>query len=586
MQNAINTDAIFKPVPQKTASGDKIVSEISLESDPVQADANEFEGVFLEDIAAASSETLPDFETLYSGVIPENGTALPPPDFAATAVPVYLSREQVQPASAVPVSVPVYEVVPVFEAPDVTPTDNPAATEIPVSKASKAGVVPSAETGIKTPSANEAVVAPSEQSVSDRSAHPQEGPISNAARQSDGTNSGDEQVFSNRAQERPAAVPVQSPEGRQNAETATLRAGLVSNSEATHAEHRPASPVVNELPGQTSLSQNADPTPVNSGTTTMPAVEGQLVARSAPASASSADAVLRPDNPQMARNTGDKALNPSDLSEKQNSVSVPAQSKEGAAVPPATASSLRSMPESKRSGGQFLYGSSHYRSAEVQSVPTGRGRSGPLTPTLSQSAPAHAIQGEPAVASPQVLTIDAAVSVGDHVLPDVELPLAGTELPVSQRSTTLTAMSPILQQESAAQFARISQQLMDVAMRHSDGPVELMLSPEELGRVKMNFAVQDSGLTVTVAAERSETLALIRRHIDVLLQDFHDVGFSGVNLEFTGHDPAGNSSDFDQDGSEHSGSSVGSPSTAGAEEQSPVRINVMNGAGAGLDLRL
>lgn len=590
MQNAINTDTIFKPVPQKTASGDKVVSEISLVSAPVQADTNEFEGVFLEDIATASNEVLSEFGTLHSDIIPENHSAPPPLNFVAVPVVVSaeidLSREQMHPARTVAVSVPVNEIVPVSDVPNVTSTVNPAATEIPVSNASQTGVVPSAEAGIKIPSVSEAVVVSSGQSVSDRSAPPQEGSISNAARQSDGMNRGEEQVI-DRPQEHLAAMPGQPPEGRQNAETAMLRPGMVSMTEATPAEHRPASSVVNDLPGQTPLFRNTEPTPVSSGTATVPAAEGQILARSAPATAFSADADPRPDNPQMARNTGDKALNPSDLPEKQISASVPAQSKEGTAVSPAAVSSLRSISETMRSGEQLQFVSSPYRSAEVQSeLPTGTARSGLLAPALPRSALVHGFQAEPAVAAPQVLTIDAAVSAGEQFLPDMELPLAGTELPVSQRSTALAAMSPVLQQDNAAQFSRISQQLMDVAMRHSDGPVELMLSPEELGRVKMNFAVQDGGLTVTVAAERSETLALIRRHIDVLLQDFYDIGFSGVNLEFVGRDPAGNSDDFDQDSSDPSDSSVGLSSAAVVEEQAPVRINVMNGVGTGLDLRL
>ncbi|MBI1495285.1 flagellar hook-length control protein FliK [Halocynthiibacter styelae] len=167
-----------------------------------------------------------------------------------------------------------------------------------------------------------------------------------------------------------------------------------------------------------------------------------------------------------------------------------------------------------------------------------------------------------------------------------EMAVAGGEQVGTSRGTTPANITTLPQQDGTAQFARISQQLMEVAVRHSDGPVELMLSPEELGRVRMNFLLQDGALTVTVTAERGETLALIRRNIDILLQDFQDVGLSGVNLEFVEQDPGGQQDGFSDARGETPDNQSDALPVADTEKQSPVRINAMTGARTGLDLRL
>ncbi|RXL51583.1 flagellar hook-length control protein FliK, partial [Citrobacter sp. AAK_AS5] len=57
---------------------------------------------------------------------------------------------------------------------------------------------------------------------------------------------------------------------------------------------------------------------------------------------------------------------------------------------------------------------------------------------------------------------------------------------------------------------RLAEALAPVA----DRPVELTLSPEELGRVRMTLTTQDGTLTLAIQAARPETIDLMRRHID------------------------------------------------------------------------
>ena len=64
-------------------------------------------------------------------------------------------------------------------------------------------------------------------------------------------------------------------------------------------------------------------------------------------------------------------------------------------------------------------------------------------------------------------------------------------------------------------------------------PVEVRLQPEELGKVQITLvAGADDTMLVNIVAERSETLALLRRHIDILGQDFAKLGYDSTEFSF------------------------------------------------------
>lgn len=65
-----------------------------------------------------------------------------------------------------------------------------------------------------------------------------------------------------------------------------------------------------------------------------------------------------------------------------------------------------------------------------------------------------------------------------------------------------------------------------------DSPVEVSLSPEELGKVRLTLHTVDGGLSVVVQAERPETLDLMRRNIDSLARDFREMGYSNTSFDF------------------------------------------------------
>lgn len=135
--------------------------------------------------------------------------------------------------------------------------------------------------------------------------------------------------------------------------------------------------------------------------------------------------------------------------------------------------------------------------------------------------------------------------------------------------------------------AHVSQQIVSALSRGGDGRIDLVLSPEELGRVRLSLAPGDNGITVHISTDRPETLALIRRHVDLLAQDFRAIGYHSVDFGFS--DRSGGQ---DRAGREGGGTDApaaapgpfgpsGTPSRAGIPE-----IHLTGGRAAGLDLRL
>lgn len=125
--------------------------------------------------------------------------------------------------------------------------------------------------------------------------------------------------------------------------------------------------------------------------------------------------------------------------------------------------------------------------------------------------------------------------------------------------------------------------IADAARALQDRPVELTLSPEELGKVRLVLQTSESSMSVHVTVERPETLELLRRNIDLLANELRNLGFQNISFEFTGRDggESSNESNLSEGSADGSGGS-----TANDEDipGSPMRINL--GSGAGIDIRL
>lgn len=132
--------------------------------------------------------------------------------------------------------------------------------------------------------------------------------------------------------------------------------------------------------------------------------------------------------------------------------------------------------------------------------------------------------------------------------PDVALlpkPLFGTEISPVEVDRLEPALSqdvrgPDVTQRSPGHQAQVDvsrhvgRQMADALAKPGERPVEISLSPAELGRVRLNMHTTEQSVAVTITAERPETLDLMRRHIDQLSQEFKSLGFSDINFSFQG----------------------------------------------------
>lgn len=101
----------------------------------------------------------------------------------------------------------------------------------------------------------------------------------------------------------------------------------------------------------------------------------------------------------------------------------------------------------------------------------------------------------------------------------------------------------------------IAQQLNASLPRNNDGLIvtpsstEFALDPPELGRIRIVVTDSPQGPVISITAERSETMDLMRRHADLLRDEFMQDGLGDTNLQFSnqnGSESAGEQDYIDQ----------------------------------------
>ena len=120
----------------------------------------------------------------------------------------------------------------------------------------------------------------------------------------------------------------------------------------------------------------------------------------------------------------------------------------------------------------------------------------------------------------------------------------------SPSTTTELRMSAIAGGSTPQMARHVAIQLSEAVGKAADRAIDLTLNPSELGRVRITLTPGDGGMVVSVSAERPETLDLMRRHIDVLDQEFRDLGYGATDFTFskeesgTGHADTNRSGDM------------------------------------------
>ncbi len=143
-------------------------------------------------------------------------------------------------------------------------------------------------------------------------------------------------------------------------------------------------------------------------------------------------------------------------------------------------------------------------------------------PLPSRASPdASAVAGHVAVGTTDVAVTDAPGSdvLSEFSIADMQTSGSSSEPHQAQRQVPPAPprfMAPI------ADMARIMQ---------PDKPVEIELNPAELGRVRMVLTETDGSMILSISVERPETMDMMRRHIDGLLQDLKQAGYSSLSLD-------------------------------------------------------
>lgn len=150
-----------------------------------------------------------------------------------------------------------------------------------------------------------------------------------------------------------------------------------------------------------------------------------------------------------------------------------------------------------------------------------------------------------------------------------------------QTSVPVSAMPPA----GGAQVAQhIARQLAIGITPLPDGAIEIQLSPEELGRVRLVVNTADGNLMLAVQAERPETVDLMRRHIETLIKEFREMGYQNTGFSFegqSGSDPGTNGSKGAAPSDGTVGPTVAEPAANVSDEALPLNQSKTTG----LDLR-
>ncbi|MGK7654808.1 flagellar hook-length control protein FliK [Roseovarius sp. B08] len=160
----------------------------------------------------------------------------------------------------------------------------------------------------------------------------------------------------------------------------------------------------------------------------------------------------------------------------------------------------------------------------------------PASPSLSRSEAPGPATGPATHGMATLAHISGASRVGEEWVRSIEAEVgrftaAGgfasqveTSAPV-RPAASLTSLTPDLPRHVAEQLANGFRGAVDKS-------AEIMLNPAELGRVRISLHTSETGVIVTVLAERPETLDLLRRHSDSLAQEFHEIGYGAAEFSF------------------------------------------------------
>lgn len=266
--------------------------------------------------------------------------------------------------------------------------------------------------------------------------------------------------------------------------------------------------------------------PASSATNPVSPVQTSLV-MAKPSAKSAAD--VRPDIPSTAAKSQNTALDSlASVASRPEPSQTPTPAKTGAMIATVPPDATARSPASPLVDVQVGRPVSRDRTAAVNEP----------VPFASRASPSKPVENGQArnIATPTV-PVPSAISSrpegNDPVLDQMRaITLDHTSMPRME-----TARTPITQTAHRHDLhMQVARQLAEAFQNASQRPVDITLSPEELGRVRLALSSTEAGMVMHVTAERPETLELMRRHIAELGQEFQDIGYADISFSFAGED--------------------------------------------------
>ena len=157
----------------------------------------------------------------------------------------------------------------------------------------------------------------------------------------------------------------------------------------------------------------------------------------------------------------------------------------------------------------------------------------PVLPSASKpETPIAAATQPPAVALAQAAAQplrDTGEKLAKASLSEVTITSAPVERQGGATATPQAAPTAAATPETARQVAA----QIAIAVNNTPGKTtEIALNPEELGRVRLSLSAADGAIMLNVLAERPETQDLLRRNMDLLAQEFRQLGYTSISFSF------------------------------------------------------
>ncbi len=219
--------------------------------------------------------------------------------------------------------------------------------------------------------------------------------------------------------------------------------------------------------------------------------------------------------------------------------------------------------------------------------------------TDSKQAPLHTVGQTPNIPTPAPRSSQEwplapqSVAKPNLSIPSKETPnLLNAEplFPVSTGASETEFTSPQTLQVNSAKVStaaasashtiapQVTSQVAAAIFQSSNSTTEILLNPEELGRVRISLTNGEAGMTVNILSERLETTDLMRRNIELLARELRDLGYENPSFTF-GEQSSKSNDTWDDDDQE-------SPSESSIQLPEPPAPSMRVTLTGGLDLKL